>query len=878
MELTLDEALKRGVEAHQSDQIQEAERLYTSILQAQPKHPDANHNMGVLAVGVGKIQEALPFFKVAIEANSSIAQFWLSYIGALIKLDHSAEAQSVFYEAKGKGFKGESFDQLAQQLQVNESNETVLEVDDSISSRPSSLILNTTAIDKALRLAKRRSKEGHLDEAKEIYGKILQSRPKNKKALAALQLLTGGVAEVQIDPPSEQLQPLINLYLQGQLQRALSDANKMLEHFPHSDILYNIAGSANLGLMKFEAAIYNFKQLLKLKPDFAEAYNNMGTAFNSKGDSGAAIECYKMALKIKPDYAEAHNNMGVTFKTKSDLKSAITSYRQALKIKPSYAEAHNNMGIALSDNGELEAALNSYKQALKIKPDYAEAYNNMGTSLADSGDLEACIGSYKQALKIQPHYATAYYNLGLALKEKGDLGSAIENYKQALKIKPNYPEIYNDMGLALKDYGDSEAAIESYKQAIKIKPDYADAYNNMGTILSDNGKPDAAIESYKQALNIDPNNCVFHVNISMALGDIGEKQASIDSCKVALKINPDDTRAFRHLSSLGYHKEHNEYVVKMQSLYLDLSITDEQRCNLSFALSKVFEDQNEIRQSLNYLETGNKLQKKILSYDIEIDREVFNQVKISHSDITKFALQPAKKITEVKPIFILGMPRSGTTLVEQIISSHSKVLGAGELLYAGKFGQSIATGVIESNSRIIMDFRHRYIEALEKKCDGQAFVTDKMPNNFLYVGLIFSAFPNAKIIHVNRDPAATCWSNYKHFFGGKGLGYSYNLEDTVAYFGLYQDLMQFWYRHYQDRIYHLNYDRLTENQEDGTRKLIHYLGLEWEGECLSPQSNSRSVRTVSQMQVRQKIYQGSSQQWRKFEPFLNGIFDQLATL
>ena len=167
------------------------------------------------------------------------------------------------------------------------------------------------------------------------------------------------------------------------------------------------------------------------------------------------------------------------------------------------------------------------------------------------------------------------------------------------------------------------------------------------------------------------------------------------------------------------------------------------------------------------------------------------------------------------------------------------------------------------------------IEALKIKSNGNFIVVDKMPQNFLYIGLIFSAFPDAKVIHVNRDPAAICWSNYKHYFTSEGLGYAYDIDDTVRYFGLYKDLMQFWRSYYGDRIYELNYDNLTVNQEQETRSCIHYLGLKWESECLSPQKNKRSVRTASQQQVRQKVYQGSSKQWHKFEPFLNGKLDKL---
>jgi len=606
-------------------------------------------------------------------------------------------------------------------------------------STPKSNILDTIKLDKALRLAKRKSKEGELEEAKSIYQDILLKFSKHKIALNELQLLAVSPAVVPQDPPAGLLQPIINLYMQGQLQQALSDATQMLERFPNSVVLYDIAGASNVGLMHFDAAIVSFKQALKIKPDYAEAYNNMGNALRDKGDPEAAI----------------------------------VSYEQALKIKPDYTDAHNNMGNALKDRGDPEAAIVSYEQALNIKPDYAEAY----------------------------------YNMGIALKAKGDLEAAIQSYKQALKIKPDYAEAYFNMGIALQDKGDQETAVVSYKQALKINPDYAEAY--------------------------------------------------------------------RTLCSLYTFTANDEYFVKMQSLFLDSSITDEKRCHLSFALSKASEDLKEVSHSFTYLEMGNQLRKKMLTYDIKQDIELFSQLKESYRGIAEAALQTTGERSELMPVFIVGMPRSGTTLAEQIISSHSEVTGAGELGYVKRFGLSMANGMIKPNAEMVMGFRQHYIEELKQKSDSKSIVIDKMPHNFQYIGLIFAAFSDAKIIHVNRNAAATCWSNYKHYFSATGLGYSYDLDDVITYFGLYQDLMQFWQGHYGDRIYNLNYENLTMNQDDETRKLIHYLGLEWENDCLSPQSNKRNVRTASQQQVRQKVYQGSSQQWRKFEPYLNGAFDQL---
>ena len=330
-------------------------------------------------------------------------------------------------------------------------------------------------------------------------------------------------AEEPQDPPSEHLQSIINLYNAGKLQQALSEATQMIERFPNSFILYNISGASNAALKRFDAAIESYKQALRIKPDYAEVHNNMGTALSDKGDFEGAIESYKHALKIKPDYLGAYYNMGSVMKDKGDFEGAIESYKHALRIKPDYAGAYNNMGNALSSKGDLAEAIESYKQAIRIKPDFAGAYNNMANAMKNKGDLVEAIESCKQALKIKPDYADAYYNMANAMKDKGDLAEAIDSYKQALKIKPNYASAYYNMGNALNEKGSPEAAIDSYKQAIKIQPNYADAYSNMGIALKDKGDVEAAIDSYKQALKIKPNFADAYYNFSLLyllLGDL----------------------------------------------------------------------------------------------------------------------------------------------------------------------------------------------------------------------------------------------------------------------------------------------------------------------------------------------------------------------
>ena len=221
------------------------------------------------------------------------------------------------------------------------------------------------------------------------------------------------------------------------------------------------------------------------------------------------------------------------------------------------------------------------------------------------------------------------------------------------------------------------------------------------------------------------------------------------------------------------------------------------------------------------------------------------------------------------------MPRSGTTFVEQIISSHSDVSGARELNYVSQFGGHLAVNSTTIDMATISKFRNNYLSGLSKVSSGKQFVTDKMPENFLYIPLIVTAMPESKIIHVHRDAAATCWSNFRQYFANDNIGYCYDLNDLVAYYHLYTDLMKLWQSFYGDRIYNLNYESLTTDQEGQTRKLLKHLELDWEEACLLPHTNKRSVRTASQQQVRQKVYKGSSEAWRKYAPYINGAFDNL---
>ena len=524
-------------------------------------------------------------------------------------------------------------------------------------------------------------------------------------------------------------------------------------------------------------------------------------------------------------------------------------------------------------NGRFSDAEKLSLEIIQDFPKHQFAWKVLGAVLGTTGRKSEAVAAYQTAVTLSPQDAGAHNNLGNTLKALGRLDEAEASYNQAIALKPDFAVAHNNLGNTLKALGRLDEAEASYNQAIALKPDYAEAHNNLGNTLKALGRLDEAEASYNQAIALKPDYAVAHSNLGNVLRELGRADEAIANYNQAIALKPDYAQAHRHLTLIKTYEVQDEQYSKMEELYLDENLSEEQRCHINFGLAKVCEDLGNFEQAFAHYTEGNGLRKKLLNYDINQDVELFKQLKSSYPKIEKNLLEPDTLSKNLMPIFIIGMPRSGTTLVEQIISSHLQVTGAGELNFAKQFGAAIATGITEVNNQSLLDFRHNYLSKLQNVSNGNLIVTDKMPQNFLYIGLLAAAFPEAKIIHVKRNPAAVCWANYKRYFVSKNIGYCYAIDDVISYHKLYENLMDFWTSTLSKRIYNLDYEQLTVNQETETRQLIEYLGLDWDENCLSPQNNTRRVATASNLQVRQKVYQGSSEQWKKFQPFLNGAFD-----
>jgi Tfp pilus assembly protein PilF len=525
------------------------------------------------------------------------------------------------------------------------------------------------------------------------------------------------------------------------------------------------------------------------------------------------------------------------------LKSLNQSAPSPAHSGQSPSDEQINSLISLYKQGRLTDALKLGKLLVAAHPMTVVLHNVLGAVNAGLGRRTQAVESYTKAIKIDPEFAEAHNNLGVALKSLGKHIEAVESFNRALQIKPDYADAYNNLGNAQRELGDIDGAIDSYAKSINNHPEFAEAHNNMGNAFKELGEVDKAITSYTNALAINPKFAEAHSNLS-----------------TVKKYETDDLQ----FQQMRDQVEQN-----------GLSTQDQRRLN--FALGKAYGDTREPDKAISFLLEGNRLRKAELKYDIASDRTLFAKIKTPFMGQTPAPVSfenPDKNQTK-RPIFIIGMPRSGTTLVEQILASHSKIHGAGELELLNECIQQTSWRSFNYNTNHQDDIRENYLSGLSEQHVSEPFITDKMPSNFRWVGFILNAFPDAKIVHVTRDARATCWSIFKIFFNATGLGYSNNLHDVSEYYKMYVDLMAFWREKFPERLYDLKYESLTLNQEYETRKLLDYIELDWEPQCLEFHKTNRAVRTASATQVRQKMYQGSSEEWREYEPYLASMIENL---
>lgn len=509
----------------------------------------------------------------------------------------------------------------------------------------------------------------------------------------------------------------------------------------------------------------------------------------------------------------------------------------------------NFQGLSYAGLKQFDQALNCYIKALEFKPDYAEAYCNIGIVLNSMRRPTEAIRNFREALNINPGYSAAQCNLGNAFVQIGSFDEAIACYYKALDVEPDSAPIHYNLGVALHTSGKFREATISYRRAIALNPAYATAYNNLG----------------------------------ISLRFLGEISEAANCFRKAISISPDFADAHRHLSNTIKFDTHNEDVRAMEKSYAKTDLNEPQKMLLSFALGKAFEDLRQYEKAFEYFQIGNLLKRKTFDFSIDGAMKVIKRINQTFSSDLILHCQGVG-LSDHSPIFVVGMPRSGTTLVEQILSSHRDVIGGGELPYLQQVVSSqfkdisdakLKECILSSSPEKFSEAGKQYIELIRQYSQNAKYITDKTPLNFHLIGMIKLILPQAKIVHCCRDSRDTCMSIYRNYFEVPGNLYAYQLDELGHYYNLYVEQMVHWHSVFPNEIYDIQYEKLIHDQESQTRSLLKYCDLDWDDACLEFHKNKREVQTASATQVRKPLYSNSVELWKRYEKWLGPLLESL---
>jgi tetratricopeptide (TPR) repeat protein len=525
-------------------------------------------------------------------------------------------------------------------------------------------------------------------------------------------------------------------------------------------------------------------------------------------------------------------------------------YRQVLAQKANHAAAAHFLGLLLHQTGRSAEGLDLLEQSARLQPKNPDFLNNLGTVMRDLGRVSAAVDFFRGAVAIRPDQLAARDNLGSSLKQLGQFAGAEEIYRGTIGRNPFHVRARIGLAETLQEAGRLDEALAVFREALAIRPKDADLLHGLGVGLMEKGSLGEAAEHFRQALAIDPG---------MA-------------------------RAWLMLTQVKRQQERDAELAGMEAQHAKAPEGSLARMQLSFGLGKANDDLKDYGRAFDYFAEGNAIRRAGIDYDAAKTRAEFEAMKAVF-DKAFFDKHRPSGITDDTPIFVVGMPRSGTTLVEQIIASHPQVYGAGELgILKTAVGKQFPPGmkggfpwgIPDTPDKVYAEAGRTYLDLLHARYPGFRHVTDKMPGNFLLVGFIHMMLPQAKIIHCTRDAAATCLSIYKVHFRGDSHRYGYDLGELADFHNLYTDIMAHWRTVLPDLVHDVRYEDFVADQEGQTRALIAHLGLPWDDAVLSFHETDRPVRTASAAQVRQPMYQGSVDLWKRYGDRLKPLLDRLA--
>ncbi len=657
------------------------------------------------------------------------------------------------------------------------------------------------------------------------------------------------------------------------------------------------------------------QQITRLQNMFAAAQQARQSGMNMQAEG-----LYRDILKQAPEAWDIQHQLAILLATTARPQEAVKHFRLIVKANPAHAASHANLANALSESGKLEEAITEYQRALALDTSLIGARIALGEALRQMKHYEDAIESYKTALDLDNVNHAAFNGLGLVYRDMEDLPRALECFEHAVGLAPRNAEYRMNFGVALRHYELEGHAAEQFYEAVMLRPDWLEAVVVLAEVLQQQRRYDEAMECYERAMQLKPGNTELSERIGYVYLDMGDTEHALgefskvvsqhperymallglgrthmeaghsikaaDALGMLIERYPDDPGGYFYLASSRKFKSDDPLIPQLQALADKTGDEEDAAIALNFALGKIYDDCKQWDAAFTHYALGNRLRnakydyqpaKREAKYDALMS--VFSREFIeTHRDLG---------VESELPVIIVGMPRSGTTLTEQIISSHPQVIGAGEVIFWVHAGAAVpymlGTDQPYPDCMALMTpdkarkIAGKYTELLRKIAGpdtNSLRITDKMPHNFVQLGLIALLFPNAPIIHCKRDAMDNCLSIFFQNFGGEHT-YAYDLTNLGHQHRQYQRLMAHWHEILPGRIFDINYEDTIADPEYWSRKLIKHVGLEWDEACVAPHKQERTVKTASHWQVRQPIYKTSVQRWKNYEKHLDPLKEAL---
>jgi tetratricopeptide (TPR) repeat protein len=717
--------------------------------------------------------------------------------------------------------------------------------------------------------AVRLHQQGHLYQAAQAYQAILDRNPRHADALHLL-----GVVALQ----------------SGDACRAIDLIGRAVALIPNSAAFHANQGEAYRAIGQLDEAIQCCRTALSLKPNYPEAANNLGLLLLAKGDTAAAVNEFRQAVGLAPDRVLSHNNLGNALRIMGDAGGAIEAFRKAVELDVTCAEAHGNLGQLLLEQNQRQEALVHCQEAVRLRPGLAELQNNLGNVLRELSRLEEAKECYGEAMRLNPELAMTYNNMGQALQEDGDLRSALNWYRQALEREPNSPRIQANVASVFEEQENFVQAAKHYQVALRLDPQFAEAHNGLGFTLHQQGKFDEALEAYRTVSQLRPSFAPGHCNLGNLLEELGDLKEAEAGYRTALRFDPELPAAHAQLATLLRGKLPKDDLAGLEEMLARPHLAIGKRLALHFGLAHVLDGRGEYDTAAEHMLQGNALcqelwRKQGQSYDPKAQTASVDHL-ITAFNPDFFRRTHGFGHDSERPVFIVGLPRSGTTLTEQILSSHPQVFGAGELneiradfdaipsLLKTKAPPIDSLGGIHREA--VQQIASGHLARLGKRNDTAQRVVDKMPDNYFYLGLIATLFPRARIIHCRRDlrdVAVSCWmTHFRH------IRWAADQEHIATRFIDYRRIMDHWRQVLPVSVLEVDYEETVAELEGVARRLISWCGLAWDPACLAFHRTTRPIRTASVTQVRQPIYQRSVARWKHYKTSLRPLFAALEAI